>query len=88
MTKVIFRKDKETKNIIAFFPQFTANYGNIVCYQHVGQHGEASYDFYKDTLKATQNEYNDLLVELEQQGYDDLRVTTRLYYEELIENWR
>lgn len=40
--KVIFRKNKHN-DVIAFFPEESANYGNIMSYIHIGQHGEASY---------------------------------------------
>lgn len=47
--KVIFRKDKN--DVIAFIPEVKTNYGNIMSYTHIGQHGEASYQFYKETKK-------------------------------------
>ena len=82
--KVIFRKDKHN-DVIAFFPEARVNYGNIMSYMHIGQHGEASYEFYLTTRKANENEYADLFAEL--RGiYDDcqLVVKQRLCYDDLV----
>ena len=62
--KVIFRNDREG-NIIAFLPELRVNRGNIMSYMHIGQHSEASYQFYTETKKADKSEYNSLLDELE-----------------------
>lgn len=81
--KVIFRKDKEG-NIIAFLPELRVNHGNIMSYMHIGQHGEASLEFYLTTRKANENEYADLFAEL--RGiYDDceLVVKQRINYNDL-----
>ena len=86
--KVIFRKTKEGE-IIAFFPEASANFGNILSYMHVGQHGEASHDFYMATKKATEKEYEALLKELKS-IYNDciLVVKQKLYYNDLIKAWK
>jgi hypothetical protein len=86
--KVIFRKTPAGE-IIAFFPEIPVNYGNIMSYMHIGQHGEASRDFYTDTKKATENEYRPLLQEL-QSIYDDciLEVKQKLYYKDLFKSWK
>ena len=81
--KVIFRKDKYN-DVIAFFPEARVNYGNIMSYMHIGQHGEASYEFYLTTRKANKNEYTDLFAEL--RGiYDDceLVVKQKINYNDL-----
>ena len=82
--KVIFRKDKHN-DVIAFFPEARVNYGNIMSYMHIGQHGEASYQFYTETKKASETEYNSLLDELKR-IYDDciLVVKQRLRYDDLV----
>lgn len=82
--KVIFRKDKQDGIITAFLPELSANRGKMVCYQHIGQHGEACLDYYWSTEKANENEYADLLKELAE-IYDDfeLDVKQRLYYNDL-----
>lgn len=79
MTKVIFRKKywKLTGEweVMAFFPEVHVNPGNIMCYAHMGQHSEASYEFYMTTKPCTESEYADLKRELEEcLGYDDLKV--------------
>ena len=82
-TKVVFRKTKNpyTKewDIIAFFPDLEANFGRVVCYEHVGQHGEADILFYKyNTKKAKPEEYEALYRELTDLVGYDLRVMQRL----------
>ena len=66
--KVIFRKAKNPYTheyeVIAFFPEIKANYGKILSYIHIGQHSEASVEFYWETKKATETEYKSLLEEL------------------------
>lgn len=83
--KVIFRRDKDGEEIIAFFPELPAYYGDIVSYTHVGQHCEASYRYYiYDTVKATYDEYKPLLEELNQIYDNNLEVRQRLYYDDLL----
>ena len=82
--KVIFRKDREG-NIIAFLPELRVNRGNIMSYMHIGQHSESSYQFYTETKKADESEYNSLLDELKR-IYDDctLAVKQKLCYDDLV----
>lgn len=82
--KVIFRKNKEG-DVIAFLPELRVNKGNIMSYMHIGQHGEASYQFYAETKKANETEYNSLLEELKR-IYDDciLVVKQKLCYDDLV----
>ena len=87
--KVIFRKDKDGE-IIAFLPEIKVRHGNIMSYMHIGQHGEASYDYYvQDTNKAAPKEYKVLLDELN--GiYSDCKliVKQKLHYNDLIKAWK
>lgn len=86
--KVIYRKDGDG-NILAFFPELSANYGNIVCYEHIGQHGEASTDYYSSTKAATPDEYNDLHTELKAVYNDvELSIKKRIYRGDLDKAWR
>ena len=81
--KVIFRKNKNN-DVIAFFPEARVNYGNIMSYMHIGQHDEASLEFYLTTRKANENEYADLFAEL--RGiYDDCQLVAkqRINYNDL-----
>lgn len=87
--KVLFRKSKNPytgeKEVVAFFPEFPASYGNIVSYMHIGGHSEASMKFYNETKPATPEERKFLLEELKA-IYDDcvLVVRQRLYYKDLF----
>lgn len=87
--KVIFRKNKDNE-VIAFFPEERVNCGNIMSYMHIGQHSEASTNFYLTTHKANENEYADLFAEL-CKIYDDyeLIVKQRLSYRDLTDKaWK
>lgn len=77
MTQVIFRKWRDTGEIIALFPEQDGGGGLCDSYMHIGQHGGANYPYlvagwYGPTVPATPEEYADLLAELESIGYDDL----------------
>ncbi len=77
-TNVVFRKFKDTGDIIALFVDET-NYpdGSIESYMHVGQHSAASYHHVVTITKpAKPDEYEALARELKQRGYS-LRVLTR-----------
>jgi hypothetical protein len=68
---VIFRKHFERGSgwgVTAFFPTEPSDYSGrtVTCYQHVGQHGGASFDYMHSGKLAKPEEYNDLLVELQQ----------------------
>ena len=74
--EVEFKKTPEDdgSSVIAFFPQTmhdgSCKPGNIMSYEHNGQHGEASIDFYHDCTNCFEEDYASLLHELE--GiYDD-----------------
>ena len=66
--KVIFRKDKKTGEVMAFFPE-TYKDGIITCYAHNGQHSTAELTFYWTTIKAKPLEYKELEKELMELGY-------------------
>lgn len=71
---VMFRKstiELFTGDIIAFFVEDYRN-GDVVCYQHIGQHGTADIEFMKYcTEDASPAEYAELKDELENIiGYD------------------
>jgi len=76
-TRVLFRKLKDNGSIIALFPDLNyqsgnANFGNIMSYMHVGQHGEADRALLRNRsllVTATKEEYADLLAELKERGY-------------------
>jgi hypothetical protein len=70
-TVVIFRKFPEG-DIIAMFPEIQADQNRCDClsYQHIGQHGPASYFLVDRTKLAIAAEYAELKAELESIGYD------------------
>ena len=72
--RVEFKKTPEDGEVIAFFPDTmkdgSCNPGMIMSYMHVGQHGEASVEFYNDCTNCFEEDYADLLAELEK-VYDD-----------------
>lgn len=73
----------------AFLPDAPVRYGRIGNYAHIGQHSEASLDYYYKSKKASPEQYAELYKEL--QGiYDDvtLVIKQRLNYDILRKNWR
>lgn len=85
MTKVIFRVQNvrgEEPEVIALFPELPGTncwLQDCLSYQHVGQHGSASFSYYyESTRPATPDEYKDLLAELVSIGYDDLQICSRM----------
>lgn len=48
----------------AFFPYGPANRGNLQCYAHIGQHGEASLGYYQRSKRCAPSQYAELLAEL------------------------
>lgn len=73
--KVIFRWWPEADDVIALFPEHSADYSGrfCVCYQHVGQHGSADLEYMMgETRPATFAEALPLYEELREIGYNDL----------------
>jgi len=71
-TRVIFRTytGKDGGDVIAILLDCDANPGHVVCYQHVGQHGEGKYwHIMSATRPATEEERAPLFRELTQRGY-------------------
>lgn len=80
-TKVLFLIDKpadeftgkweiDRLGVFAFFPEEMHDKELNVCYAHVGQHSSCHPDYAKECVKATQDQYNDLKIELESIGYN------------------
>lgn len=80
MTKVCFRQDGESTDVIAVFPEIQwDNLPSLACYEHYGQHGGCTADWVSAcTRPATPEEYADLLAELKRIGYDDLVILPRM----------
>lgn len=87
--KVIYRKGAGGE-VVAFLPELPANRGNVVCYAHIGQHNEASMEYYHNTKTALPSEYEPLHKELKAIYNDyELSVKRRLTYGDLTEKaWR
>ena len=87
----IIKEDDGTVTPILFFPEFEVNHGKILSYQHMGQHAEASIQFFWDTKtpkgisKETAQELNALIEEYKAKLDDDeyLVIRTRLHYDDL-----
>ena len=93
VTKVIFKmarySDGSGKEVLAFFPGASANPGNVMCYAHVGQHGEASYDFFlKNCRPCSEKEYRPLKKELENLFGYRFKIMKRMTRKDLEEAWR
>ncbi len=92
-TPVLFRKwpKSEGGDIIALFPTElgTNDPYTSSSYEHVGQHGSADpIGVIQRTKAAKPEEYADLLAELKNIGYSDLKVYQRLQYDFLEERRR
>lgn len=68
MDKVIYKTTPDGEPI-AFILDCPCLGANIMSYMHVGQHGEASYAFYKECRNATIEDYQELHDELKSIGY-------------------
>lgn len=79
--KVIFRKDKKTNEVIAFFPETYKN-GMVDCYTHIGQHSQASIEYYWGNTKRinSSEEYLPLWEELNRIGYKNIKLRFRMSY--------
>lgn len=70
-------------DVTAILPTLPSNYRNCLCYAHVGQHGESSFEWYASTKAATPEQYAPLLSELRQKyetDGDTLRAIKRIPY--------
>ena len=85
---VVFRKWRDSGDVIALLPSIEANYGRMMMYEHVGQHGEGdSQVVMSKTVAAKPSEYADLMRELGQVGYKGLQPKRRLSEELRKSGW-
>lgn len=81
ITRVVFRKWKDTGDILALFPDLPNDPEGMCCmsYEHVGQHGGATYSHcIEKTVPVTEEEYASLKEELESDPYNyNLKVFRR-----------
>jgi hypothetical protein len=69
---VILRRDRRDKDLVAFLPDEPANDGRVMCYARLGQHSEASLDYYRSNTIPAHPQDEDavrLLRELRGIGY-------------------
>jgi hypothetical protein len=57
-------------SVFAFFPNEAESVDLKMCYAHLGQHSSCHIDYANECKQATQEQYNDLLKELESIGYN------------------
>lgn len=71
-TMVVFRCFRDTGDVIALFPEISADLsGNCSSFMHHGQHGAACYHkVMQNTKSASQDQYRDLKKELESHPYN------------------
>ena len=86
---VIFRVDKETKDVFALFPHDVCNrFGHVTHYQHVGQHSGADYQHCLSISRpALKSHYKGLLKELKSIGYDNLKIVQKQNYDKYLESY-
>lgn len=80
MTNIIFRKNN-LGQITAVFLNDINHHSRLelVCYEHMGQHGGCDIGWLYSTKPAKPSEYRNLLNELVNNiGYKDLKIKTRL----------
>lgn len=92
-TKVIFKwahyPDGGPDEVLAFFPGAEAQRGSIQVYAHVGQHSEASYDFYLSRCRpCSLKECRALKHELENNFGYNFKVVKRVTAHDRKKMWR
>lgn len=79
--RVILKRCRaKPRDVIAFLPDVPANPGQIMSYQHIGQHSEADIGFYRDCTRPANPRDDDaraLLRELRGLGYNPRLVRRR-----------
>ncbi len=89
MTEVMFRIDKNTSEIVAVFPyDIVTLEGCIRGYTSRERHFACDYAGWtlQETIPATQEQYDGLMTELVNMGYDDLKVVTRRNHQRYLDN--
>lgn len=88
ITDVMFRYDTTDKTIFAVLPhQVDTLNGDVVTYQHVGQHSTGDYNVcLQQSRPATETEYADLKAEMDSLGYN-LKVVKRRNYDKYLESY-
>lgn len=69
--RIIFKLEPEqNQTVIAFIIDAPVNFGNIGSYQHIGQHSEASIDYFHKCKPAAPAQYEGVKKEMESLGYN------------------
>jgi hypothetical protein len=88
---VIFRVEKDG-SILAVFPyEIWDNYGNVMCYAHIGQHSSCDYgSILEQTKPASPEQYQNLLSELKDiyQPENKIIVRKRRNYDMYLSSYR
>lgn len=71
--------EEDNKSVFAYFPSIKSGVENFLftAYSHIGQHSACHWAYAETCKEATKEEYTDLLIELEHQGYNDLEVLNK-----------
>lgn len=80
LVEVIFRRYREKPySILAIFPyEIASKSGDVMCYEHVGQHGHGDYKTMMHMTRAARpEEYDKLWSELTSLGYKVMITKTR-----------
>jgi len=90
-TDMVFRVSKRKYlkgEVFALFPHEVADLkGNVTCYQHLGQHSSADYQYsMSKSRKATEEELKPLKIELESLGYD-VNVISKQNYDKYLSSY-
>ena len=82
LVKFLVNERVDKDEVFAFFPQLNYNrvlYGNNfkTSYARIGQHFACDVEYAKESRKATKDEYSELLAELKQIGYNNLKILNK-----------
>lgn len=82
LVKFLVNEREDKDEVFAFFPQLNYNrvlYGNKLktCYSRIGQHSACDVEYAKESREATKAEYSELLAELKQIGYNNLKILNK-----------
>lgn len=76
--RAIFKVCPKSNDVIAFLPDVIANPGMIMSYMHMGQHGEASREFFYECKHASVEQATELLDELAQIYQEAIFVSNKI----------
>lgn len=96
--KVIYKKEYNPYikqwNILAVFPELRGSYGRIPCYCIEEGWNECTYEYYRTTRKAKEEEYKELhevvcnMFKEDEERVDIVQKITTKMYEEMCRMWR